>query len=65
VRQAELEKAGVNTSPKGRDLVNYEIIVEEQGKKTRAVFDDMTVPKNARALLDFLSRRATAMPLEK
>jgi hypothetical protein len=65
VRRAELEKAGVHTSAKGRDLVSYEITLEEQGKKTRALFDDMTVAENARALLDYLSRRVTAMPLDK
>lgn len=65
VKGAALEKAVSNRSAKGRDLMNYEIIVENEGKQIRAVFDDMTVPENVQELLQFLSRKSKAMPLDK
>lgn len=65
VKRAGLEKAGTNRSARGRDLMNYEIILEHEGKKTRAFFDDMMVPENLQDLLEFLSRRSKAMALDK
>jgi hypothetical protein len=64
VKQAEPDKLGVKTSPRGRDLTNYEIIVEDRGRTTRAAFDDMTISNNVQPLLDFLNRRASARPLD-
>jgi len=65
VKQAALVKTGSKQSSDARDLMNYEIVVEDEGKKTRVVFDDMTVPARVQALLDFLSRRSKAIPLDK
>lgn len=65
VQQAALDRVGAKTSSKGRDLVNYEIVVEHDGRTTKASFDDMTIPANVQALMDYLSRRASAMALDK
>jgi hypothetical protein len=64
VKQAALDKIGVKQSPRGRDLTNYEIIVEDNGHTTKASFDDMTIPADVQPLLDFLNRRASARPLD-
>jgi hypothetical protein len=64
VKQAELEKAGVKKSSRGRDLTNYEINVDHNRRTTKASFDDMTAPAHVQALLDFLKSRATARPLD-
>jgi len=58
VRQAALDAVGVRANPHGRDLVNYEIVVEDDDRSTRASFDDMTMPVSVRSLIDFLNRRA-------
>jgi hypothetical protein len=64
VKQAALDKVGVKKSPRGRDLTNYEIIVDDKGRTTKAAFDDMTIPANVQPLLDFLNRRAGARALD-
>ena len=64
VKQAALDKIGVKKSSRGRDLTNYEIILEDNGKTTKASFDDMTIPADVQPLLDFLNRRASARPLD-
>ena len=65
VKRAALERTAPKQNSQARDLTNYEIVVEQEGKKFRAVFDDMTVSENARGLLEFLSRHSKAMPLDK
>ncbi|MGH7931501.1 MAG: protealysin inhibitor emfourin [Candidatus Binatia bacterium] len=64
VKQADLDQAGVKKSARGRDLTNYEIIIEHAGRTTKASLDDMTVPANVQPLLDFLNRRVSAKPLD-
>lgn len=64
VRQAALDKVGVKKSSRGRDLTNHEIIVENNGRTTKASFDDMTIPADVQPLLDFLKSRATARQLD-
>jgi len=64
VKQAVLDKVGVKRSSRGRDLTNYEIIVENNGRTPKASFDDMTIPADVQPLLDFLRSRATARPLD-
>lgn len=64
VKQAALDKIGVKKSSRGRDLTNYEIILEDNGRTTKASFDDMTIPAHVQPLLDFLNRRASAKPLD-
>jgi hypothetical protein len=65
VEQAALDKIGAKTSAKGRDLMNYEIVVVDKGRTKKATFDDMTIPPNVQPLVDFLSRRASAVTLDK
>jgi hypothetical protein len=64
VEQAALDKVGIKKSSRGRDLANYEISAEDNGRMTMAAFDDMTIPGNVQPLLDFLRSRATARPLD-
>jgi hypothetical protein len=64
VKQAALDKVGDQKSSRGRDLTNYEIIVDDSGRTIKRSFDDMTIPSNVQPLLDFLNRRAGAVPLD-
>jgi hypothetical protein len=64
IKQAKLEKIHVKPSEKARDLQNYEIAVESNEKTDRASFDDMSVDANVEPLLEFLRRRARAVPLD-
>ena len=64
VKQANLKKIQVRRSEKARDLQNYEIAVESDELTARASFDDMSTDANVRPLLDFLPRRARAVPLD-
>ncbi|MET0502731.1 MAG: protealysin inhibitor emfourin [Candidatus Binatia bacterium] len=64
VGQANLEKLKSRPSDKARDLQNYEIIVEGGGLNTKASFDDMNVDANLEPLLEFLRKRARAVPLD-
>jgi hypothetical protein len=65
VRQASLDTVGVRANPQGRDLVNYEIVVEDDDRSIKASFDDLTMPVSVRALMDFLNRRAGPMALRR
>jgi hypothetical protein len=65
VKQAALDKVGVKKSPRGRDLTNYEITVEDRGRAIKASFDDMTIPTTVQSLLDFLRSRATAKSIDE
>ncbi len=64
VKRAALAKSSSRRRSAARDLMNYEILIEDGGKKTRAVFVDMSVPETVQELLDFLNRRSKAMPLD-
>ena len=64
VKQANLEKIQTRRSEKARDLQNYEIAVEGDGITAKATFDDMSVDANVEPLLEFLRRRARAVPLD-
>lgn len=50
-------------SEAARDVALYEIVVEDEGGRIAASFDDMTVPREAEGLLDFLRARAGPRPL--
>jgi len=65
VKQASLEKLKSRPSDKARDLQNYEITVEGGGLNTKASFDDMSIDANLEPLLEFLRKRARAVPLDK
>ena len=63
VKASKLHEVGIRSSKQGRDLVNYEIVIEEAGSRISAAFDDMTVPREVEPLLDFLRARARPMPM--
>jgi len=64
IKQTNLEKIQTRRSEKARDLQNYEIAVEGDGLTAKATFDDMSVDANVEPLLEFLRRRARAVPLD-
>jgi emfourin len=64
IKQANLEKIRAKPSQKARDLQNYEIAVESNEITAKASFDDMSVDPNLEPLLEFLRRRARAIPLD-
>jgi hypothetical protein len=47
-----------------RDLVGYEIVIEDEGSRTVLRFDDATVPASADGLLAYLQARARPVPPE-
>jgi hypothetical protein len=65
VKQANLEKLQKRPSDKARDLQNYEITVEGGGLNAKASFDDMSVDADLEPLVEFLRKRARAVPLDK
>lgn len=64
VEQANVQAVGERKHPRGRDLLTYEIALEESGKRLKVSFDSMTTPPQIEPLLQFLSQRARAVPLE-
>jgi hypothetical protein len=63
VKQANLEKIQTRRSEKARDLLQYDIAVEND-VTAKASFDDMSVDPKLEPLLDFLRARARAVPLD-
>jgi len=51
-------------SSAGRDLRQYEIVIEEHATVRRIVCDDRSVPESARPLLAFLVARARPQPFD-
>ena len=49
-------------SSAGRDLRQYEIVIERDAKVQRIVCDDRSVPESARPLVAFLVARAQPQP---
>jgi hypothetical protein len=45
-------------SDTGRDLQQYEIAIEHEGRKVAVVFDDASIPTSARPLIGFLKKQA-------
>jgi hypothetical protein len=64
VQQANVQQVGDRKHPRGRDLLVYEIVLEEKGKRIKASFDSMTTPPSVEPLLRFLAQRVHAVPLE-
>jgi hypothetical protein len=63
IKQANLEKIRAKPNQKARDLQNYEIAVESNEINAKVSLDDMSVEANLEPLLQFLRRRARAIPL--
>ena len=51
-------------SPTGRDLRQYEIVIEQDAAVRRIVCDDHSVPEATRPLVAFLSARARPQPAD-
>lgn len=64
IEQANVRSVGERSHPRGRDLLVYEIVLEENSKRIRASFDNMTTPPQVEPLVRFLAQRAHAVPLE-
>ncbi|NGZ02207.1 MAG: hypothetical protein CV090_04045 [Nitrospira sp. WS238] len=64
IEKANIQGVSQRRHPRGRDLLVYEVALEENGKHIRASFDSMTTPSQVEPLLRFLAQRARAVPLE-
>ncbi len=63
IKKANLEKIRAKPNQKARDLQNYEIAVESNEINAKVSLDDMSIEANLEPLLQFLRRRARAIPL--
>lgn len=64
VDRAGLRSAHAEGPAEARDLMGYEIVVEEEKGRTALRFDDASIPPTAEELLAFLQARARPIPLE-
>jgi hypothetical protein len=58
VKAAGISASGEFLSKSGRDLRQYEIVIEDGASRTAAVFDDETLPAATRPLIGFLRKYA-------
>jgi hypothetical protein len=58
VHNSGLSASGVQHSPTARDLNQYDLTIEDGGRKIEATFDDSTLPPSARPLVAHLKRLA-------
>ena len=56
VKAAAISASGEFLSRSGRDLQQYEITIEDGGRKTSVIFDDQTVPQSAKPLIGYLKK---------
>lgn len=64
VQQANIQAIGEQRHPQGRDLLVYEIVLEEKGKRIKVLLDSMTTSTQIEPLLQFLAQRSHTVPLE-
>jgi hypothetical protein len=64
VDRAELGKVRVRGPVVARDLMGYEIEIEDEKGRTSLRFDDASIPPTAEELLAYLQARARPIPLE-
>ena len=64
VTASGLSESFEQLSSTGRDLRQYEIVIEEHATVQRIVCDDRSVPESARPLLAFLVARARPQPFD-
>ena len=62
VQSSRIPGSAISESGSGRDLRQYEIIIEEGDRKIDLTFDDSTIPELAKKLLGFLKRNARPRP---
>jgi len=66
VERARLRDVETRGPSAARDLVGYEIAIEDDdGRTVVARFDDASVPESATPLLEALQKRARPIPLQK
>jgi emfourin len=58
VRESGLSGSHESLSDTGRDLLQYEITLEDENRKSKVVVDDSTIPQSAKPLLGFLKKCA-------
>jgi hypothetical protein len=58
VQGSGISESGQFLSAAERDLQQYEIAIEQGGRKVSVVFDDSSIPPSARPLLGFLKKHA-------
>jgi hypothetical protein len=58
VRGSGISESGEFLSDTGRDLQQYEIVIEHGDRKVSVLFDDSSIPASARPLLGFLKKHA-------
>jgi hypothetical protein len=56
VKAAAISASGEFLSRSGRDLQQYEITIEDGGRKTSVIFDDQTAPQSAKPLIGYLKK---------
>jgi hypothetical protein len=62
IQGSKIPGFGTSAPASGRDLRQYEIIIEEGDRKIDITFDDSTIPELAKTLLGFLKRNARPGP---
>ncbi len=58
VKAAGISSSGELLSRSGRDLQQYEIIIEDGTKKASVLFDDQSVPQSVKPLIGYLKKCA-------
>ncbi|MEW6349295.1 MAG: protealysin inhibitor emfourin [Thermodesulfobacteriota bacterium] len=58
VNKSGILKGVKQSNPEARDLIGYEVIVETTEGVFQVAFDDLSVPKDAAGLLEFLQGKA-------
>lgn len=64
VEQAALKETRSEGPDGARDLMGYEIVIEDEQRRFAVRFDDATVPASADELLAYLQGRTRPIPLE-
>ena len=64
VRGSGISDSGARLSEDARDLVQYEITIEDGDRTLTVVFDDDSIPPSARAMIGYLKQHARPRPPE-
>jgi hypothetical protein len=64
VDRAGLRRTRAAGPTEARDLMGYEIVIEDEKGRTSLRFDDASIPPAAEELLAYLQARARPIPLE-
>ncbi len=62
VRGSGISVSGAFLSDTGRDLHQYEIMIEYEDRTISVVFDDASIPPTAKPMLGFLKKQARPQP---